>query len=264
MNSERNKQENKQAFKKTLPIIIAAGIFGGIVGALAVTDSAADVATFLGTKLETMLKVIAPYMVMLTSVAGLVINFALNRSARKEFEKHQDIIDEDEAEKIYMQIDKKVSYAMLVGSTCLILNFMFYGVVMAYINYYVEEGMIGFGISLIFFVISSLGNTKLQQMSVDLEKLMMPEKKGSVYDLKFSEKWEESCDEYEKYTIYKSAYASYKATSKAYAIAVIGLMLMSLFFGYGPLPIIVVCCLWLVSITSYCLTAMKLEKEKIN
>ena len=54
----------------------------------------------------------------------------------------------------------------------------------------------------------------MQQMTVDFQKIMNPEKQGSVYDLRFQKKWEESCDELEKFTIYRSAYKAYSTGLK--------------------------------------------------
>ena len=49
-------------------------------------------------------------------------------------------------------------------------------------------------IALIVFIAGNFLRMKLQQMTVDFQKIMNPEKQGSVYDLRFQKKWEESCD----------------------------------------------------------------------
>jgi hypothetical protein len=110
-------------------------------------------------------------------------------------------------------------------------------------------------------IVSLFWSSVLQQKAVDLEKQINPEKRGSVYDLKFAKKWEDSCDEREKMIIYKSAYLAYKTTSRFCIGLSIVLMLGSLPFGYGPLPAGAVLLVWLVQLVRYCVAAMKLEKQ---
>lgn len=259
-----NKQENKKALKKLIPVVVVAGIVGGLIGVYAATNSAENLSDIIGRNLEAFMMAASPYLVILISTVGLILEVIIYNSAKKEYAMYEKAVDDEEIDKYTESIDKKNSMALLTGSVTLILAFMFYGATMAYINHHIESESFLYVVALIFFVVVCFGTSKMQQLVVDLEKLMSPEKKGSVYDLNFSSKWEESCDEMEKLLIYKSAYASYRATSFGYAFAVVFLMLMSFFFDYGPLPVMVVCALWLVTVISYCLAAMKYDKEKIN
>ena len=80
----------------------------------------------------------------------------------------------------------------------------------------------------------------------------------------FQKKWEESCDELEKFTIYRSAYKAYNTGTKVCVIMFTSLLLLSFFFDYGPLPAAAVGVVWLVNTVTYCREAIRLEKEKIN
>ena len=264
MNSEKNRQENKKALKVLIPLTIGCGIAGGIIGAFSATDSAANLAQTIGTNLNALMRAVSPYCVILVALAGVITELVMYQSAKRQFECHKAFDDEDEEEKFLEKVDNKLSFALLSGSICMILSFMFFAAVLAYLRYYIENDANIYIAALLFFIVASLGTAKMQQVIVDLEKIIAPEKQGSVYDIKFAEKWEESCDEMEKYAIYKSAYASYKATNKAYAVAVVLLMLLSFFFQFGPLPAMTVCALWIVSVVSYCLESIRLEKEKLN
>ena len=104
----------------------------------------------------------------------------------------------------------------------------------------------------------------IQQMLVDFTKVLYPQKNGSVYDIKFSEKWEDSCDELEKLMIYKAAYKAYKTTNGMCCFGLVAMILLSFFFHYGPLPAMLVGCIWLAHTVSYYLEARRLEKEQIN
>ena len=63
------------------------------------------------------------------------------------------------------------------------------------------------------------------EIECKLTKELNPEKKGSVYDVKFVDKWEDSCDEAEKILIYKCAYKTYNKMSGLY----IGLWIFCVF-----------------------------------
>ena len=91
-------------------------------------------------------------------------------------------------------------------------------------------------------------------------KEMNPSKKGSVYNVKFRDKWEESCDELEKVIIYKSAYKAYKTTALTCIVLWVVTATLSIAFKTGPLPSIAVSIIWLVQTVSYCREAMKLER----
>ena len=92
---------------------------------------------------------------------------------------------------------------------------------------------------------------------------MNPEKKGSVYDLKFKKKWFESCDEAEKEVIYQSSYKTYIFMSKAIGLLLIVTMLSHLFFKTGIMAILVVGVMYLVLVGKYSCSCVSLRKDRI-
>ena len=82
--------------------------------------------------------------------------------------------------------------------------------------------------------------------------------------MKFNKKWEESCDELEKFVIYKAAYKAFTVGSTVCAIMWIVVTLCSMIFDYGPVPVAVVSVIWMTLSISYSREAYRLEKEKIN
>ena len=113
--------------------------------------------------------------------------------------------DEDSAN----QIEEKISYAIWAEYIATALGFLYFALMLGgevFDSFGLWKGISVF----LIFVINVVLVTIMQQKCVDLEKEMNPEKEGSVYDTKFSEKWLESCDEAEKMMIYRSAWASYR------------------------------------------------------
>ena len=97
----------------------------------------------------------------------------------------------------------------------------------------------------------------LQQKCVDTAKQTNPEKKASVYDMRFQKKWMEDCDEAEKIMIGKCAFKAYSATNAVCTVLAIVLAVCALVFDIGFLPSFTVCLIWAVNISMYCKEAMR-------
>ena len=104
----------------------------------------------------------------------------------------------------------------------------------------------------------------IQQKCVDAAKQTNPEKKGSIYDMKFQKKWMDSCDEAEKLVIGKCAFKAYAATNMVCTVLAIVLALGALMFDIGFLPSFVVCLVWLVNLSAYCRESMRYSKAGVK
>ncbi len=264
MNSEKNKRENRKALKVFIPIIIVAAVIGGIIGGFSSTDTAESVADIIGDFFGKLIFAISPYMVIAAVITGVVLSIRYYRISKKSFEKCKLEEDEEKQEKLYQFADKTLAKGMMVIGITEIVAFIFFSGLLAYIERYIEEKHIIYMATLAVFILGSFSRIKIQQLMIDFQKIMNPEKTGSAYDFNFQKKWENSCDELEKFMIYKSAYKAYRVGSLTCAIVFIVLMLFSFFFDYGPMPAMAVGLIWLVSVASYYREAMRLEKDKIN
>ena len=100
----------------------------------------------------------------------------------------------------------------------------------------------------------------IQQKCVDTTKQTNPEKKASVYDMRFQKKWLEDCDEAEKLMIGKCAFKAYSATNAVCTVLAIVLAVCALVFDIGFLPSLTVCLVWIVNLSVYCKEAMRYSK----
>ena len=110
-----------------------------------------------------------------------------------------------------------------------------------------------------FFVIL-VESIVFQQKCVDNAKQMNPEKKASVYDMRFQKKWMEDCDEAEKIMIGKCAFKAYSATNTVCTVLAIVLAISALVLDIGFLPSLTVCLVWIVNLSVYCKAAMCYSK----
>ena len=112
-----------------------------------------------------------------------------------------------------------------------------------------------FAVSLVMFIVS-------QQKFVDLAKQLYPEKRGSVYDMRFAKKWYESCDEAERLLIGQASKAAYSASQTACLAMWLLLVLSHLFFQTGLIPVAAVSVIWLVTTVTYFVKSIQLSAHK--
>ena len=102
----------------------------------------------------------------------------------------------------------------------------------------------------------------LQQKVVDLERRLNPEKRGSVYDMKFQKTWMDSCDEAERAQIGQACYRAYMVGTKVCTFLWVALLILNFVFDFGMLPIAAVLVVWGVMQTVCALECIRLSKRK--
>lgn len=100
-----------------------------------------------------------------------------------------------EDEDVMQQAEEDLSRTLLLDSLTVIVSFFFFSAGTAKLPQEVSGSIIP--LLVVFLAVIALA-VLLQQKTVDLTKEMNPEKRGSVYDMKFQERWWESCDEAER------------------------------------------------------------------
>ena len=263
--AEKNKRENKAALKKFIPMLIVCAVIGGITGGVSSFIGYSDFSGSIAEAALLIVNMMSPWAVIILGVSSFIACWAIYRKARSMYEGALSAAEADGEsgepdEQIFEEVEDKLSQGMFILSVIMIVQMLFFGIMMADLE---NIAVHSFAITMVatgVFVVGNLAQLKQQQLMVDLEKEMNPSKKGSVYDAKFRDKWEESCDELEKIIIYKSAYKAYKTTALTCVILWIVTATISIAFKTGPLPSIAVTVIWLVQTVSYCREAMKLER----
>ena len=266
--AENNKKENKAALKKFIPMLIVCALIGGLVGG---ASSFIGYSDFSGSIVEAALLIVnmvSPWAVIILGVLSFIVCWVIYRKARAMYEgalTSAKVTGEpgesgEPDEQIIEAVEDKLSQGMFILSVIMIVQMLFFGIMMADLENIADSSFALTMAAAGVFVAGNLAQLKQQQLMVDLEKEMNPSKKGSVYDAKFRDKWEESCDELEKVIIYKSAYKAYKTTALTCIVLWVVTATLSIAFKTGPLPSIAVTVIWLVQTVSYCREAMKLER----
>ncbi len=208
------------------------------------------------------LKVALAYLVPAITVAANVVTFVI---ALVQYLKIKKVVAnwDGEEEETILEIEYKLNFPMLIANVMMICNMVLFSVGTALSN------VAGIGevtgevldmICVVTFVVGLVLEFIILKLVIDLEKKLNPEKRGSIFDVNFAKKWEDSCDEAQKLVSYKAGYAAYKAGNTAciclWLLAFIGQMM----FHTGVFPVICIGIIWLVLLITYSGFCMKAEK----
>ncbi|MFA9377826.1 MAG: DUF3169 family protein [Lachnotalea sp.] len=257
-----NKKEDNKALKRFIPIIIISMIVGGIGGAIS-EIAETGLAQIISEGITSLLSVTVPYV-------NFVLTFVIGGIAVWLYKKARNLYREwnGEDEEHIEQIEMQLGYSMWATSILMILAFFFFAAGLS--NVIISEkdnsvGIISFLMNSILFMLGFILAISfvviIQQKIVNFEKEINPEKKGSVFDTKFSQKWVDSCDEAERFTMYQCAYKSYQATSKTCVVLLVFTIFGMMIWDIGVLPTAMVTIIWLIQTSSYCLESIRLAKK---
>jgi hypothetical protein len=252
--SDEIKQDNRKALPKFILILVAAGLLGGITGGICANIGMEQLADRLADAGRVFSEQAAPWLLVVCAAADLVLCLPMYYAAKAALARWD---GEDEA--AGAAVEQKISVAQWVNSILLVCGLFLAG---AAYSAGVDGGdIVRFPLAVAAFVVLLFAVIFHQQKLVDLTKQLYPEKKGSVYEMRFQKKWLDSCDEAEKIIIGKCAYKAYTVTSVVCMVLWCVFTLTALFLGTGFLPVLAVCIILGVMQSVYCAWAIKLSKK---
>ena len=242
------KRDNRRALPKYLLTILLYGLLGGVLGFFTGVAGAAGVAETVRQALDRLLAVCAPWGIVASAVILLGAGWYLYAAAKRRFTAW-DGEDEDTMD----DVERQLSWALLLTGLMIVLDFFFFAASIIYERFLHD---------LILFLASVAVLVVLQQKIVDLERRINPEKRGSVYDMKFQKTWMDSCDEAERAQIGQACYTAYRMGNKVCVFLWVALLILNFVFDFGLLPIAAVLVVWGVMQTAYALECIRLSKRK--
>ncbi len=167
-----------------------------------------------------------------------------------------------EEEQLIEKIERKLGIGVIVTNVALIAGFFFFaaGMKSTGIDSGWEEEIPWVKIAATFLglIAVMVVTVTAQNRIVNFTKEINPEKKGSVYDLKFQKTWIASCDEAEQLQIYRAAFRAYTAMNYAalgmFLVCFIGM----LSWHFGLLPLTMVLFVWLTGVIVYGVESLRM------
>jgi len=267
MNEENKLAEIKKEDSKKKPIffivLIILGVLGGFLGYfMASQQEKMDV--FLGFFKDNtqILSIIFSVLLIVTGIIFSMIFVIRFKSAKKMW------ANEDERDDNWDKIEEKLS-SLIVFLSCAIINLFFlFGCSVYNIrgNFRRPDDGIGtldiiydifFVCTILFMFIFNFVFFYMQKKIVDFEKVMNPEKKGSLYDFDFNKKWYESFDEAERNQVGLASYKAFIIVSKTCIVMIAVLIFIGMIADITILPLLCVCVLWIVQVIAFGIESRK-------
>ncbi len=250
------KSENRKALPLFIAIVIVAALVGFGVGFAAVNAEDADWVGAFKTGLSHVLSTAAPYVLVLAAIFLLAYTIIVYKSAKTQI---AGLREDDEV--ALARVDRMLSVALSIVSTLMIVAYFFLAAMLCYMDRYsialCFTALGCFVVLLVVYIVS-------QQKFVDLVKRLYPEKRGSVYDMKFVKKWYDSCDEAERLRIGQASRTACIASQTACLALWLLLIVSHMFFQTGLLPIAVVSIIWLSTSITYFVKSIQLESQRVR
>ncbi|MCD7727458.1 MAG: DUF3169 family protein [Ruminococcus sp.] len=257
MDNNEIRNANKKALPKFMVIMICCLVIGIVIGFCSVKFGSDSMAGGIRGAGEFFAANIAPWLLLAVAIILPVVCVPIYRNAKKLI-----VSWDGEDEETPDLIDKQHSIIIWITNIATILSYFL--IVASYSKGFevIESkgSILMFYASIAAFFAIMIETVIFQQKCVDATKKLNPEKTASVYDTRFQKKWMDSCDEAEKIMIGKCAYRSYTVTNTACVILSTVLAVCALVFRIGFLPSLVVCLIWIVNQSTYCIEAFKYSK----
>lgn len=248
---ERIKSEDKRAVGKFIVIGAVSMIGGGILGFCGafLIKWMSEQETSLAEILEQAKPAVSYYsafaLVAYTIIITVVSAFRI-LSHTKQLKNW-----DGEDEEAYERLDKKLDKDLLLTNLLMLGEFFLFGLSASDFQNNVKEHFLLFVFMMIFYFGGMIVTIVLQQKIVNGYKAVNPEKKGSIYDMKFQDKWFQSCDEGERAAIGMAAKKALDAVSKVCLLLEILLIICNYLFSVGIMAHIAVIIIWSVLNISY-------------
>lgn len=255
---EENKQQNKKAGRIFAIVLFFSGILGAVVGAAAVRIAdmgAKDMTTILGIAVTNGLGVAAPFLLLVLFVVALIYAAVSFSNCKKKWD-----AEKDTNEDVYDEVDAKLTNILSVIQIYTVITYFLFACAFYYAIH--EKGTIWFLMALVVFILDTVLVIGYQKKVVDFTKIMNPEKQGSVYDMKFQEKWMDSCDEYEKQMIWQCGFKAYNVAQMMCVFLWTIFTCMAIFLKISLWPVGIVSLFWLVLTGTYLAEGRRLEKQR--
>lgn len=212
---DRIKEEDKKVFGKFILYIVFMFLAGCIAGAIiGVCHKKGISIQPVGDEFYNMLAYVVPAAALLFNVIVFCVLHRMYAGAKRLY-RDCGCEDEEQTEKIE-QVECRINRCQFITEISLILNLFLLAAEEHVILTKRELLTIPANhwrwltcIIIAGFVLGMTVGMVYKKNVVNLYKQMNPEKQGSIYDRHFAAKWEDSCDEREKFLLYKAGYKAF-------------------------------------------------------
>ena len=261
MNEEKKIAEIKKEDSKKIPFFIIAlvvlSVLGGIFGYLmASQEKSLDAVLDFFKNNSQIVSIFFAVVFLIFGLVATIIAAVKLRIAKKLWAK------EEERDDNWDRIEDILSDICTFMSSTIIISFFLYGCAVYNIRGNlkpIDEGIrslnilyyIFFTVSVLAILVYNFAYFYIQKKTVDLEKIMNPEKKGSLYDFGFQKKWYEGYDEAEKKQVGIASYKAFKIVNTTCSITLVLFLFLGMVVNITIFPLLTAAVIWLSQIIAF-------------
>jgi len=262
---QENKKEDKKALGKFALILLLAFVIGiavgvgssilrDLLGESSIKDAFLNILAFISI-----------YGAYVYTTLLLICSIVLYKKSRQEYTAW-----DEEDEDVLCGIETKLSYVLWFSNLILYGSYFFLSVGIWATDFMeaknaVEQDAVGFLTSLLVVLLhiayAIAAGSIIQQKVVNLSKEINPEKSGSVYDMKFQDKWLETCDEAERYTAYKCSFKTFKVMQVVGVVLWLICIIGQMSFNTGAFATIIITIFMIIMVSVYSIQAIYFAKH---
>ena len=165
---------------------------------------------------------------------------------------------EENDDLLFDQIDHQLGFLIPFISVTMIFGFCLFGVTVT--NSMEDFKLLG----LIIFLGNMAFTLIMTILTIKLTKVLYPDKRGNPLDFNFDKEWLKSCDEAEKFVIYKASYRCYQLMNLIYCGVVTFCLLISIAVNIGIFPYLLIGFLWITQTLIYSITANRFQHGQLD
>lgn len=262
---QENKKEDKKALGKFAAILVLAFVLGIAVGVGSSVLKDILGASSVREAIFDILAKLAIYGSYVYTTVLLLCSVVLYKKSRTEYTAW-----DEENEEVLCSIETKISYVLWFSNLIMYGSYFFLSVGIWATDVMENQGdgekdVTGFMVSLLIvllhIVYALLAAVIIQQKAVNLSKEINPEKSGSIYDMKFQDKWLETCDEAERYTVYKCSYKTFKVMQIVGIILWLVCIIGQMSFNTGAFATIIITVFLIIMVSVYSVQGIYFAKH---
>ena len=251
---DRIQKDNKKALPKFMAVIVTAALIGGVLGFLASLAAHGARVEAIPQLLTDFLRAVAPYLIPAIWIPVILIQFLMEKKVRAMLSSW-----DGEDEDIPEQIDRKLDILLTVHNVAMGLGYLAFSIEP---TLGLSGGPMSDAAMFLEFIVMMAVIVYVQKRTVDLSRTLNPEKQGSVFDMKFCEKWNNSCDEAEKKIQGEASFKTFLIMNRLLISAWAVLFFLNMLFPIGFMAFFLVLGIWIAMQLIFNLTAMKLSRHK--
>ena len=262
VDSPEYNKKTKTKFIVIMIICFVIGGLGGFFGAKAThlfKGELADIGKWLAEKLPYFQSYIMPWIILAFTLICFVIGELWLNKAKKQIASW-DGEDDDHIE----VADAYLSNVATSSNVLMIAIQVLFGLATYQLmSMFKTTGNIHMTIiSIIIYFAGMFISLSQQNRTVKAMKEYAPEKKGSIYDMKFQKVWYESCDEAERQLIGDVSYETYRFMNSAFSAFLTVTIIVGMFIPIGFLCAFFIGVLWLLMNCYYTHTCTKFGQKR--